>query len=323
MLYPFARLLRRDARIPRQTLDALEAMDADERVPIATVHDLLAATLLLTGDENIGLRAAREFKPGDYGAVEYVARSASTWADACEVLGRYVPLVNDALRFSTHAEGTKLRIQFDATLPLPRAVADFQSAAFIIAGKTTRPLDFAPEYGAYFSHTEPEDLSEYRDVFAGAALHFSAGFNGFVVDLEYNTMRLESADPNLHSLLRKHADAMLAELPSANRLIEQVRDLLMRELQGGTPTLHHIARKLSLGDRTLSRRLSDDGTTFKAQLDDLRERLARRYLSNSDLAISEITFLLGFSKASAFHRAFRRWTGQTPLEFRQAAASKR
>ena len=80
-----------------------------------------------------------------------------------------------------------------------------------------------------------------------------------------------------------------------------------------------VADHLRMSARTLSRRLADEGTSHKAILDELRADLARRYLEDAELAISEVAFLLGFSEPSAFHRAFKRWTGQTPSQFRKGA----
>jgi len=322
LLFPFGRLLRRYPQVPQESLAALLAMDADERVPISAAHELLTASELLTGDHDLGLKAAREIQPGEYGALEYAARSAATWADALHTVARYMRLINDALRFSVHVEGEHAHIQLDSTINLPRASADFQSAAFFVSGIQIWPPNFEAEYEAWFAHPQPDDTREYEITFPRGRLRFSAPFNGFVAKREYLALPLHSADPNLHSVLRKHADALLAELPSAHRTTERVRDLIAKELAGGRPTLRHIARKVSMSERTLSRHLSDEGTTFKEQLDELRQRAARRYLSKSDLALSEIAFLLGFSQAAAFHRAFRRWTGQTPLEYRQASLTR-
>jgi len=90
----------------------------------------------------------------------------------------------------------------------------------------------------------------------------------------------------------------------------------MKELQGGNPAAETIAEHLHMSVRTLARRLAEEDTSHKALLDELRSDLARRYLSDAGLAISEVAFLLGFSEPSAFHRAFKRWTGQTPRQFR-------
>jgi AraC-like DNA-binding protein len=316
LLLPFVRLLRREPSVPAESLDQLAALDPDERIPISVVHELLTGAEVLTGDHDLGLKAAREISPGDYGALEYLARSAATWSDAAVTVGRYMRLVNDALRFSVHDDGEHAFIQLDSVVPLPRAAADFQSAAFHISANDLWTED-PPAFEAWFTHAAPSDLTEYERTFPGAELRFEAPWSGFVFARRYLTLPMKSADPKLHVLILKHAEAMLAELPRAENLTEKVRDLLARELAGGTPSLRHVARRVGMSERTLARHLEEEGTQFKLLLEDLRRRLALRYVGRSELPISEVALLLGFSQAAAFHRAFRRWTGQTPLEYRR------
>ena len=92
----------------------------------------------------------------------------------------------------------------------------------------------------------------------------------------------------------------------------------MGELSRGRLTANQVAGQLRMSRRTLCRKLESEGTSFTALLADLRQRLALQYVGSHDLGLSEIAFLLGFSEAAAFHRAFKRWTGQTPLEYRRA-----
>ena len=318
LLLPFIRLLSRDPRVPREVLDPILAIDPDERFPIPQVHELLEGARVMTGDVDVGLKAAREIVRGEYGAVEYAARSAATWGESVQVVARYLGLLNDALRFDMKVEGDRALIQLDSTVAMPRAAADFCSAAFHVSDMYFWPPEFAPKYEVWFTHERPESIVEYERTFEGGQTQFGMAWSGFVVPAEYLSMPVPSADPQLHALIRKHADAMLADLPRAQSLTERVRDLLAKELCGGTPTARHIARKVSMSERSLARYLHEEGTTFSALLEDLRRRMALRYVRNSELSFSEITFLLGFSQAAAFYRAFRRWTGQTPREFRLA-----
>ena len=99
LLLPFIRLLSQNPAVPREVLEPLLTVDPDERFPIAQVHELLEGALVLTGDPDLGLKAAREIVRGEYGAMEYAARSAATWGESVEVVARYMRLVNDALRF--------------------------------------------------------------------------------------------------------------------------------------------------------------------------------------------------------------------------------
>jgi AraC-like DNA-binding protein len=101
-------------------------------------------------------------------------------------------------------------------------------------------------------------------------------------------------------------------------LTERVRSAIAAELAGGNPTVAYVARRLHMSPRTLERRLERESTTFSAVLEDLRKQLAFRYVGSASLELTEIAFLLGFSQTTAFHRAFKRWTGDTPLKYRDA-----
>jgi AraC-like DNA-binding protein/predicted nucleic acid-binding protein len=318
LVLPFARLLRRYPEFPRELLVKLEALDPDQRLPIVTVHELLSSAIEITGDPDIGLKAAREITSGDYGALEYAARSAATWGEACEAVGRYMRLVNDALHFSLRREGERAIIRLDSDVALPRASEDFQLGAFHISASHFWPHGAVPEIDVWFTHPKPENTQEYERTFVGAVIHFDSPFSGFAMATHYLELPVESGDPKLHVVIRKHAEALMAELPRAQSLTQRARDLIAKQLEGGTPSIEHIARELSIGERTLGRRLRQEGTTFRELLDDLRRRLALRHVGDSDLALSEIAFLLGFSQSAAFHRAFKRWTSQTPLEYRRA-----
>ncbi len=119
----------------------------------------------------------------------------------------------------------------------------------------------------------------------------------------------------------KGPEGGMARAPSGfETTTKRLHRLLGEELCGGSPTLEHLAARLHMSARTLHRRLAEEGTTFRRVVTDVRRELAERHLREQRLAIGEIGFLLGFSEASAFHRAFKRWTGWPPLAYRRASA---
>src|SRR5262245_16695331 len=185
LLMPFARYLSRDSRFPPEFVAPLTAIDPDERIPIDQVHELLAGAIHISGDPDIGLKAAREITRGQNGVLEYAARSAATWRESCETVGRYMHLLNDALRFSIEVAGNRVFIHLDSLVPLPRASADFQSAALFVGGTFVWPPDFAPDYEVWFAHPRPDDVREYERTFPGGKLVFDAPHNGFVAPSEY------------------------------------------------------------------------------------------------------------------------------------------
>jgi AraC-like DNA-binding protein len=120
-------------------------------------------------------------------------------------------------------------------------------------------------------------------------------------------------DTRLHRLLRGYADAALERLPAASSATGRVLQALKDELQGGRPTLATIAKKVAMSPRTLNRRLAEEGLVFSSLRDSLRKELAESYLRHGSMTVAEVSYLLGFSQPSAFHRAFKRWTGSPPL----------
>lgn len=319
LVRPFLKVFAKDSRFPKEMLDPLWAMDPDERMPISVALELLRGGIVMTGDANIGLKAAAEVERGDYGVIEYVARSAPTLGAATEALGRYLALISDAVRFSLEVKDKRAFVRLESTVVLPRANADFQSAAFYWATRLVMDAEVEEQpIEIWFEHAQPDDTSEYARSFHGNKVLFGMPWNGFVFDASLLETPMPGADDKLHALIRKHADALLAELPRAQSFTQRVRELLLKELQGGNPSAVRIASALHMSGRTLTRRLEDEGTTFKDLLDDLRKSLSLRYVGSTDLGLSEIAFLLGFSQSAAFHRAFKRWTQQTPLEYRRA-----
>jgi AraC-like DNA-binding protein len=170
-----------------------------------------------------------------------------------------------------------------------------------------------------FAHPRPADFGEYERTFSPAALRFSAEFYGFSFDAALLGRAVQKADPRLHEIIRQHAEHVLAALPTVQSVTGRVRRLVMAELSGGNPSAAHVARRLGMSTRTLGRSLEEEGTTFKDLLEEVRKRLALRYVASSDFGLAEVALLLGYSQTGPFHRAFRRWTGATPHAYRKAA----
>jgi AraC-like DNA-binding protein len=161
-------------------------------------------------------------------------------------------------------------------------------------------------------------VEEYERTFSGRRVVFDAAFNGFTFEKDFLSAPMKTADAKLHHVLRAHAELVLSELPRTESLTQRVRDQVAQQLTRGGPSAEEVARELHMSRRTLSRKLLAEGTNFTDLLDDMRRRSALRYVADRELGLSEIAFLLGFSQTGAFHRAFKRWTGQTPLEYRRA-----
>jgi AraC-like DNA-binding protein len=185
-----------------------------------------------------------------------------------------------------------------------------------IAGNGWRPR------AIQFVHEAPSRTSEHVRVF-GRRASFGCAVNACVVDRDFFERRVPAADPRLYRILQCHAERILGEMPRQDDLLVSVRRAIVEAMREGRPTLTRAAGKLALSARTLQRRLKAHGAVFEELADDTRRRFALDYLEHRKHTLTEIAFLLGYSEASAFNRAFRRWTASTPLAYRRKTALHR
>lgn len=293
------------------------ATDPDARVAMDVVDRLWEAAAAATGDPTFGLRAALGLRPGMFDVIDYAVRTAPTLRIAIERLIRYDRLVRDAGALGLTVEGDRARLAYadrPAATPSRHATECKLASLLVIARQLTgRPL-VATAVG--FRHPAPADVALHARVF-GVAPRFAAADDVLELAAAELDAPCPDADPALWRIVERHAEALLAARPAPAQLTARVRHHLTTALADGGATLAATAAHLRLSERSLQRRLADEGTTFEALLDELRRELARRYLGDRALALGEVAYLLGYSEPSAFHRAFKRWTGTTPAEARR------
>jgi AraC-like DNA-binding protein len=306
----------------RAGFDAACANDPDARIPIGVETLLWDEGARLTGDSAFGIHAAEGLRPGVFDVMDYAVRTAPTLRASLERLARYNRLVHDAAVFSLIQEGDAVRVEHSlAGVRQSRHAAEFTLASLMVvggqvSGSPLRALRVA------FHHEAPESIKEHVCLF-GVAPQFYGPANAVTFSIELLDRPLPAADPLLWRVIERHAEALLAARPAlAETTAARVRRILCETLgeDEAAATLSGIASRLHMSERSVQRRLADEGETFDGLLDELRRELAVRYLADKKIAIAEVAFLLGYSEPSAFHRAFKRWTGSTPSQVRQRAA---
>ena len=203
------------------------------------------------------------------------------------------------------------------TLPLDSTFCEWIGAHLVLISRRLTGLDLVPLMMG-FQHSKPSDLSAYNRLFR-APLQFDQPVNEMRLDARFLQHPLVQADLGLCTVLDHYAEELLAKLPHSESFLDTVRRIMSQGLRGGDPSLTAIAKQLGYAPRTLQRKLQEAGTSYHTLLDDMRRELSIYYLKDAQIAVSEIAFLLGFSETSAFHRAFRRWMGISPGEFRHRA----
>ena len=308
--YVDARRLDRDL-VPRE----FWSVDADGRVSLAAAQSMLDCAVERLGDKPLGLKLGRSMRFGEGGPFDYAVRSAPTVRDAVGVAARYTKLLSDSLQiwFELWRRYALVRLNDDAWT---RPAADFAMAAFYrihLADEVPAPSQLE----CWFPYPTPNDVSEHQRSFGNAALKFDAPFYGFAFNRAYGNAPAPGADPVLHTVHCGRVDSLLADLSAARALKIRVRRLIEEEIQTNrVANVPRVARALHMSGRTMSRRLEREGTSFAEQLDDARRQLAIVYVTDGETSLKEVAFRLGFSHAESFHRAFKRWTGQTPLAYR-------
>lgn len=299
------------------------ASDPDARISLALEKALWEEGERQTGDPDFGLHSAERLQPGAFDVLEYAARTAPTARVALERLARYNRIEHDIAVFAIIDRGDVTRVEHrfgEGGAVQSRHSAEFTLASQVVIGSQITGARLRP-CAVEFVHARPASIAEHERLF-GVTPRFSMAVNA----LEWNRELLEqpnpTADPALGRTILRHAEALLAERPAPTAShAERVRRILANKLGEGEISLARVAKDLKMSERSLQRRLADDGLTFDAILDDTRRQLSLRYLADPTIGVSEIAYLLGYSEPSPFHRAFRRWTGTTPSRSRGASTA--
>jgi AraC-like DNA-binding protein len=291
--------------------------DPEARLPHAVAVRLWQAACQLTNDSDLGLHVAEGIRAGNFGALDYAVRTSETLGVGLQRLSRYHHFLHDAaeVKLTVHRDRAVLSHRLPVPGGPPRAVSEFVIAGWLVTSRQATGANWIP-LQVRFPHAAPDNTSEHRRVF-GCSLEFGHERSELVFSRDLLDMPLLKADADLQAILEAQVVATLQKLPKGEATTDAVRRYLAGELCKGQPTLEQIAPRLHMSPRTLHRRLDEEGTSFRRVLTEVRRELAGRHLIDRQLAISEIAFLLGFSEASAFHRAFKRWTGHAPLAYRE------
>jgi AraC-like DNA-binding protein len=290
--------------------------DRDGRVTPAQFCVAWAETVRLSGDPTLALSLADATPLGAFGIVEYICRASPTLQTALEQWCRYLNILDDAVEVAMVEVdgGACLRVQCESDAPAP---ASHELCFALVARHVKALLGFsAVPLFVEFAHRSTDKVHQRKHVqFFGAPVRFGATHTQIAFSKKHLESPLPSSDPNLLTILLSAAETRATSIPSQLPLTEQVSRTLKDAMRDNEAELDAIAQRLGMTGRSLQRRLRDEGTTFQAVRDAARQNLADHYLSQG-LTFAEISFLLGFSEPSAFFRAFKRWTGFTPLEQR-------
>jgi AraC-like DNA-binding protein len=271
-----------------------------------------------TGEDNFGLWYGQQFEPHMLGLIGFIALASPTLGEAVKNLAHYFPLHQSGTRTRLVAYDKLFYLDYqilDGRIVNRRQDAELTMGMFANLFRHCLGRTWAPEE-VHLEHAAPQAPNEHEQAFR-APIFFGRGSNRLVFRNEHLDRPMPGADPRLLSLLRASLTrvAQTTQLAFKDRLTGEIRT----HLAAGEVKFADIAEALKMSQSTLLRRLEDEGIGFAKLVEHVRREQARAYLAQRHIAVSEIALLLGYSEISAFSRAFKRWEGMSPNQFRNAA----
>ncbi|GAB1387424.1 AraC family transcriptional regulator [Melaminivora sp.] len=307
--------------VPSERLLALAGIEpqelAQERWPIDHIARLWRAAVQATQDAGFGLKAGSQVGPGNFNVVGYLLQSAPTLRAAMGLVQQYQRLISDGGRFQLLAGEEATWLVYhprQGTLAFsPHQIEAVLAAVVVFArmvtGQLLRPL------AVQFSQGQLGPLAGYREAF-GCVVAFEQAFSGVLLANALLDAPLPQADAQIARLHHQAAAERLARLAEGQALAMQLRLWMVQLLNTSVPTRAQAARMLGLGERTLARRLQQEGWSFASLLDAVRRDAALQAVALNQRPLAEIGQSLGYAEPAVFWRAFKRWTGCTPAQWR-------
>lgn len=306
----------------RAGIDPEQLLHPTLSLPLPNYCKVLEEAARQTGCDNFGLRYGQQFQPQALGLLGYIGLCSATLEDA---------LINFSQAFPFHQHSTLIELvdqgecyRFDYQVR-HGAINERRQDAELTMGMAMNLVrhvlgpDWAPRQVA-FEHARPQDWHEHRDVFH-ADVSFEQGCNSLLIPKrELVGKAMPGSDPILLMLI-KDAIRQLGDSGGETSLLDRARQTILATLHLGEPALEEIAHNLGLSEWALQRKLREYGLSFTQLVDQIRQDSAIAHLKQQNLSVTQLASMLGYSETSAFSRAFKRWFGLSPRQWRSASVT--
>jgi AraC-like DNA-binding protein len=300
-------------------IDRKVSFDPNARIPITKVQALWQLSVEATGDPCFGLTAAEQFQPAALHGLGFSWLASDTLRDALGRLVRFSRLLNTFFKVYLDDCENTVDLVFLGPERWPNfvhAAGDMGTAILLRMCQITVGEHIAP-VRVILQRPAPPCADRFHAFFI-APIEYGAPDNRLCFEPRLVNQPLMTNNPELARINDQAVIDYLARFDSSN-ISMKVRASIIEQLPSGAPNQASIADALHVSLRGLQRKLKDEENTFKALLEDTRRELAIQYIREAHHSSSTVAYLLGFSEPSNFNRAFRRWTGCSPSEFRETA----
>ncbi|MDZ4692898.1 AraC family transcriptional regulator [Terricaulis sp.] len=306
---------------------AAEALgDQDNRLPYACYVALMRAAKEETGDPALALEFGAASDIRAFSVVGLISHAAANMMEALMQLNRYGRLVVDVEGVADGARFELTTVNGQRWMEDRRAnpndfpeMTESTWSRFIVATRRDFPQHtYALE--AHVTHAAPAYRARYEELWQ-VPVTFSGHWNAIRSDLAWERVEIQPENRYVFGVLTERGDALLQEMEASRTVRGRVEALIMPILHTGEVSVETIAGKLGTSRQTLYRNLKDEGVTFEQVLDALRHRMALDYIASRKVSVNETAYLVGFSDPASFSRAFKRWTGKSPRDWRNGSAT--
>ncbi len=302
-------------------LDPLVIKAYDARIPVETYLYIQDQAAEYTHDPYFGLHMGEFAEAGSWSILGYMMMNCKTLGEAFEKSGRYSRIIGNLIEAKGELHFNKAKAVFFTPPHAPKMSRHCFEATFsssvrmmrTLTGIRLNPLEVT------FIYPEPASSEEYQRIFCCPVL-FGQKKNSMSIDPRILKTPIRMSNPALLAHFEKYAQDFLAEMDRKDETTRAVTEILLARLDNESMSIEKVAREMSVSVRTLQHRLETEGVVFSDLLKEIRERLAKKYLLEN-YSVEQITYLLGFSEPSVFRKAFKKWSGITPKEYRERSFS--
>jgi AraC-like DNA-binding protein len=302
-------------------LDPEEIKKPDTYLPIEIYLLIQDKAAEYVDDPHLGLHMGEFAEAGSWSVLGYMMTNCKTLGEALEKSGWYSRLIGNLIEGNAHLRLNKIKITLDTPPNAPTMSRHCYESAISSTVQLMRRLtgeNISPTE-VRFIYPEPESKSEYERVFQ-CPVYFGQPTNSYTIDLSVLFKPVLYPNEELLEHFENYAQQFLADLDNQTQYAREVTKILLSRMDDEDLSIKKVAREMAVSVRTLQNRLKDEGVLFSDLLQDVRRRLAQKYL-RENYSVEDITYLLGFSEPSVFRKAFKRWEGITPKQYRESPYS--
>lgn len=313
--------IERDVFLRALDVDPVILSDLDAYIPIETYLKIQEGAAEFTQDPYFGLHMGEYLEVGSWSILGYLMMNCEMLVQAFEKSARYQRIIGNLIEGKAYLRFNKVKVTLSTPPHAPKmsrhcfesAIASTVRMMRTLTGKDISPLK------VNFIYPKPESTAEYERILR-CPIFFDQKENSFTLDVKVLFTPVLYPNPDLLEHFENYAQEFLVEMERQTEVATMVTEILLSSLDDEDLSIKKVAREMSMSVRTLQNRLKTEGVVFSDLLQEVREKLAKRYL-RENVSVTDITYLLGFSEPSVFRKAFKRWAGVTPTQYRERPLS--